>query len=53
MRGEGEELEEEPTTKTSPMQMLRSLRWAKTRFSPKAPGMKRGVAEGWEVCQVG
>jgi hypothetical protein len=37
----------------SPMQRLRSLRWAVTRFSPKAPGWKAAAAEGNSACQVG
>jgi hypothetical protein len=37
----------------SPMQRLRSLRWAVTRFSPKAPGWKAAAAEGNSARQVG
>ena len=37
----------------SPMQRLRSLRWAVTRFSPNAPGWKAAAAEGNSDCQVG
>jgi hypothetical protein len=37
----------------SPMQRLRSLRWAVTRFSPKPPGWKAAAAEGCSAAQVG